>query len=194
MMTSLRPDGLMNELLAHIDAEYRLYKRLGEGALRQMEADDLVADPENANSAAVIVWHLSGNLESRFTDFLTADGEKPWRHRDAEFESRHASRPEIMEKWERGWDILFAALGDLAGEDLNRTVTIRGLPVRVDAALLRSMAHVAYHVGQIVHLARRYRGETWEYLTIPPGQSAAYNENPILEKAGTRKTTCEDER
>lgn len=152
-----------------------------------MEADDLVEDRENAGSAAVIVWHLSGNLESRFTDFLTADGEKPRRHRDAEFESRHASRPETMEKWERGWAILFAALGDLAGEDPDSTDTIRGIPVRVDAALLRSMAHIACRVGRIVHLARRCRGEAWEYLAVPPGLSAAYNENPILEKTGTRK-------
>ena len=141
-------------------------------------SDDLVADPENANSAAVMVWHLSGNLEPRFTDFLTAD---------SEFECRHASRPETMEKWEGGWAILFAALGNLAGEDPDNTDTIRGIPVRVDAALLRSMAHIACHVGQIVHLAKRYRGEAWEYLTVPPGQSAAYNENPILENTGTRK-------
>ena len=89
-----------------------------------------------------------------------------------------------MEKWESGWDVLYAALADLAGEDLNGTVTIRGIPIRVDAALLRSMARVAYHVGQTAYLARCFRGEAWEYLTIPPGQSAAYNENPILEKTG----------
>lgn len=194
MVKLLRLDSSMNELLAHIEAEYRLYKRLGEGALRQMEANDLVADPDNANSAAVIVWHLAGNLESRFMDFLTADGEKPWRHRDAEFESRHVSRPEITEKWDRGWDILFAALADLTEEDLTRTVTIRGVPIRVDAALLRSMAHVAYHVGQIVYLGRRFQGEAWEYLTIPPGQSAAYNESPTLERTGTRKVRGEDAR
>ena len=159
--------GPINELLAHIEVEYRLYKRPGEGTLRPMEADELAEDPENANCVAVIVWYLSGDLASRFTDFLTADGEKPWRQRDAEFESRHASRPEMMEKWERSWDILVAALGDLASEDLKRTVTIRAILVRVDAALLRSMARGAYHVGQIVYLwpgaTGETHGSTWPY-------------------------------
>ncbi len=182
----------MNQLLSRIEAEFRRYKRLGEGALRQMAADDLVADPGNANSGAVIVWHIAGNLESRFTDFLTADGEKPWRNRDSEFEARNASPSEIMEKWERGWSTLFAALADLTEEDLATTVLIRSVPHAVDEALLRAMAHVAYHVGQIVYLGKWFRGGAWEYLTIPPGQSAAYNAHPAPEKIGTQPVRGEE--
>ena len=172
-------------VLVLIEAEYQRYKILGERAFGQLDADQLVAGSEHASSIATIVWHVAGNLESRFTDFLTTDGEKPWRNRESEFEPRDASPSEVAGKWDRGWGVLFGTLRELTDDDLASTVTIRRVPHRVDEALLRSLAHAAYHVGQIVYLAKSFRGEAWEYLTIPPGQSEAYNANPVLEKSST---------
>jgi hypothetical protein len=138
--------------------------------------------PGGGSSIAVMVWHISGNLASRFTDFLTSDGEKTWRHRDEEFEHRAVPRAEIREKWERGWNVLLGTLAGLTDEDLTRNVAIRGVPLRVDEALHRSLAHVAYHVGQIVYLAKGMLGGAWSSLSIPPGKSAEYNRDPGLEK------------
>ena len=170
-------------LLQLIEAEFVRYKLLGERAMRQVRPDELHVRGEHGNSVAIIVWHVSGNLESKFTDLLTTDGEKPWRDRDSEFELRDVSRAEVAEKWERGWGVLFGALAELTDDDLAAPITIRGVPFRVDEALLRSLAHLAYHVGQIVLLAKSFRGDEWEYLSIPPGQSEAYNRNPVLEKS-----------
>ncbi len=170
-------------VVALIEAEYRRHKILGERAFAQLDAAGLAAGSEHASSIATIVWHVAGNLESRFTDFLTTDGEKPWRDRESEFEPRKASSAEVAAKWDRGWAILFDALRELADHDLASEVTIRRVPHRVDEALLRSLAHAAYHVGQIVYVAKSLRGADWEYLTIPPGQSDAYNANPVLEKS-----------
>jgi uncharacterized damage-inducible protein DinB len=172
-------------VVALIEAEYHRYRILGERAFSQLDAEDLVAGSEHAISIATIVWHVAGNLESRFTDFLTTDGEKPWRNRESEFESRDVSSSEVAAKWDRGWGVLFDALEELTDDDLTSSVTIRSVPHRVDEALLRSLAHAAYHVGQIVYLAKSFRGDDWEYLSIPPGQSEAYNANPMLEKSLT---------
>jgi len=170
-------------LLPLVEAEFVRYKLLGERALRQVRPEELNVRTEHGNSVAVIVWHVAGNLESKFTDLLTTDGEKPWRNRDSEFEARDVSAAEVAQKWERGWRVLFGALAELTDDDLAAPITIRGVPFRVDEALLRSLAHLAYHVGQIVLLARSFRGEDWEYLSIPPGESEAYNANPVLEKS-----------
>src|SRR5262249_42219290 len=126
---------------------------------------------------------VAGNLKSRFTDFLTSDGEKPWRHRDSEFEPRpDITRPDLLEIWNAGWAALFAALSPLSDEDLSRTVTIRGEMCLVHEALHRLLAHTSYHVGQIVYLVKSYRASDWKYLTIPPGKSEEYNRNPAHEK------------
>ncbi len=170
-------------LLPLIEAEFLRYKLLGERALRQVRPEELHARTEEGNSVAIIVWHVAGNLESKFTDLLTTDGEKSWRNRDSEFEARDVSPAEVTEKWERGWQVLFGALTELTDDDLAAPITIRGVPFRVDEALLRSLAHLAYHVGQIVLLARSFRGDDWEFLSIPPGESEAYNANPVLEKS-----------
>ncbi len=170
-------------LLSLIEAEYQRYKALGEGTFRQLSAGELVADSAGANSIAMIVWHIAGNLESRFTDFLTTDGEKPWRNRDSEFEPRTPSRAEIEEKWDRGWQVLFGSLLELTDDDLDRSVIIRGVSMGVDEALLLSLAHASYHVGQIVYLGKCFRGDSWESLSIPPGKSDEYNANPVFEKA-----------
>ena len=173
----------MRTLIASIEGEYRRYKTLAEGAIDQLADAALAADAGTSNSIATIVWHVSGNLKSRFTDFLTSDGEKPWRDRDSEFLDRRVTRPELQAKWEEGWRILFAALADLGDADLERTVTIRAQALTVAQALHRSLAHASYHVGQIVYVAKALRGAEWQSLSIPPGQSARYNPAAALEPA-----------
>jgi hypothetical protein len=137
----------------------------------------------------VICWHLSGNLQSRFTDFLSTDGEKPWRQREEEFRARTVTRAELNAKWSQGWNALLDTLETLRDDQLSATVTIRGQPLLVHEALLRSLAHLSYHVGQIVYIAKSLRGGEWKFLSIPPGQSDAYNRNPTMEKAAAHRDT-----
>ena len=170
-------------VLHSIRDEYRRYKALAEGAMAQLDEAELsIPGPGGGNSVAVLVWHIAGNLASRFTDFLTSDGEKPWRRRDEELQPRTATRPELLAKWESGWEVLFSALDGLTDAHLAHTVTIRGQAMEVHAALHRSLAHVSYHVGQIVFLARSLRGGDWSFLSIPPGGTEAYNRNPTRER------------
>lgn len=174
----------MNDLIHSIRDEYLRYKALGEGALRQVDDQELSApEPGGGNSLAIICWHLSGNLRSRFTDFLTADGEKPWRNREEEFDDRAVSRAEFMAKWDEGWAALLDTLATLSDANLPDTITIRAQPLKVHEALHRSLAHTAYHVGQMVFLAKAFRGAAWTSLSIPRGQSDAYNKDPRFERA-----------
>ena len=172
--------------MATIDAirsEFLRYKALAEKAIAQLDGAGLSAPaPGGGNSIATICWHVSGNFRSRFTDFLTTDGEKPWRKRDEEFEPRAVSRDELLAKWEQGWTVLLDALSALNDNDLDRAVTIRAQPLSVREALLRSLAHASYHVGQIVYAAKAARGDAWTYLSIPPGQSEEYNRQPALDR------------
>jgi uncharacterized damage-inducible protein DinB len=173
----------MRQIVGSIEGEYRRYKTLGEGAIEQLTDEHLFqVSSSGGNSIATLVWHISGNLVSRFTDFLQSDGEKPWRDRDAEFLHQTVPRAELREKWDKGWTVLFRALADLDDERLHAVVKIRGVPLSVHEALHRSLAHTSYHVGQIVLLAKAFRGGEWRYLSIPPGGSVAYNENPVAEK------------
>lgn len=173
----------MNTLVKSVEAEYRRYKAMAEGAFEQVPDDMLSAPgPGDGNSLAIICWHLSGNLKSRFTDFLESDGEKPWRQRDEEFASRKVSRSDFIEKWNEGWNVLLSTLDSLSDDDLMRSVVIRGQNLQVHEALNRSVTHTSYHVGQIVYIAHAIVGKEWKYLSIPPGQSTAYNANPVLEK------------
>jgi uncharacterized damage-inducible protein DinB len=166
-----------------IAGEYLRYHALAEGAFAQLRDDELCAPPPGGgNSVAVIVWHVGGNFASRFTDFLTADGEKPWRRREEEFEDRQASRAELMAKWQAGWSPLAETLAALDDSDLTRTITIRGQQLSVHAALHRSLSHFAYHVGQIVFIAKAFRGDAWKSLSIPRGGSDAYNQAPTLDR------------
>ena len=181
----------MAELAAHYLEEarrqFRGHKRLGEGALAQLRDDEFFrALDTEANSAAVIIKHLAGNMRSRFTDFLSSDGEKPDRHRDQEFEIAAAtSREEVMGWWEQGWSIVFSALETLKPEDVMRTVTIRQEPHTVLQAINRQIAHYAYHVGQIVFLAKHFRSDEWKSLSIPRGKSEEFNRKPAADrKAG----------
>lgn len=159
--------------LADIVRTFRNYKTLGERAMAQVPDADLHRRlDEDANSIALIVKHLSGNLRSRLSDFLTTDGEKPDRNRDDEFEmAETVSRDELLAWWQRGWDVALATLDELTAADLERTVTIRGEPFLVVEALNRIATHTAYHVGQIVLLAKHFAGPGWTSLSIPKGQS-----------------------
>lgn len=149
---------------------------LGEKAMQQVDDAALVWQYNaESNSIAIIVQHLWGNMRSRWTDFLASDGEKPWREREAEFESVISSRTELMEKWNEGWACLFAALHALQPEDLEKTVYIRNMGHSVVEAINRQLAHYAYHVGQIVYIARMMSGSGWQSLSIPKGGSEAYN-------------------
>ncbi|OFV92603.1 MAG: hypothetical protein A3G76_00615 [Acidobacteria bacterium RIFCSPLOWO2_12_FULL_65_11] len=148
---------------------YRTYKSMGDRALAQVADTDLrrLIDPD-ANSIAIIVKHQAGNLRSRFTDFLTTDGEKPDRNRDAEFEMPdQISRDELLQQWESSWGIALASIEALTPDDLERTITIRGEPLLVVEVLDRLAAHAAYHVGQIALLAKHFAGRSWKTLSIP---------------------------
>jgi hypothetical protein len=163
-------------LIDDFRSQYVNYRQLAEKALAQMpdSALDRVLSPEG-NSAAMIVRHMSGNLVSRFTNFLTEDGEKPNRERDREFDERPYSRAEMNALWAKGFAVLDDALAPLGDDDLRRTVTIRQEPMTVHAALTRSLAHLAYHVGQIVLLARIEAAGPWESLSIPRNKSQQFN-------------------
>ena len=180
----------MTSTIQFLRAEYLRYRALADAAVAQVDESDLTARPSgHDNSIAVICWHISGNLESRFTDFLTSDGEKTWRHREQEFDVRATSRAELLAKWDRGWTVLLGTLAELKDDDLPRTVTIRRQSLQVTEALLRSLAHVAYHVGQIVYVAKALRGGRWQFLSIPPGQSDTYNQSATLEKPSAHAQT-----
>ena len=167
---------LSTDLLASTVARFRDYRTLGERALAQCSDADLtrVIAP-GSNSIAVIVKHLRGNMRSRWTDFLTTDGEKPDRDRDGEFEDDAAvDSAKVMRWWEEGWRVCLDSLSALQPDDLERIVTIRGEPHTVVDAVLRGLAHTSYHVGQVVLLAKAFRGEEWATLSIPRGGSAEY--------------------
>jgi hypothetical protein len=168
---------------AYLDEAFRSlrgYRRLGEGAMAQVSDEQLFVqlDPES-NSIAVIVRHLNGNMKSRFTDFLVSDGEKPWRNRDQEFEQPAGStRAEVMQAWDEGWDLVLSTVKSLQPADVGRTVTIRGEPHTVLQAVSRQVAHYAYHVGQIVFVAKHLRSSEWKSLSIPRSKSAEFNRDP----------------
>ncbi len=171
------------DVVGSIEGEYRRYKELAEGAIAQVDEPALNTVSRGFNnSIAILVWHISGNLKSRFTDFLTADGEKPWRARDEEFVARTVNRSELLQKWNDGWSVVLAAIALLSDRDLSKRVMIRGVSLSVADALHRSLSHTSYHVGQIVYIAKAARGDDWTFLSIPPGKSSEYNQNPTGER------------
>ena len=157
--------------------QFNQYKTLGEKAMLQVPEEKLFwqFNPES-NSIGSIVKHLSGNMLSRFTDFLTTDGEKPWRNRDSEFENDLKSKDELFSKWNEGWKCLSGALAPLTAEDLLKTIYIRNEKHSVMEAINRQLTHYAYHVGQIVFLGKMICNEKWESLSIPKGNSKQFNE------------------
>ncbi len=166
---------------------FRYYKKLAERAMEQITDDQLFAvlDPE-MNSIAVIVKHIAGNSRSRWTDFLTSDGEKPDRDRDSEFLVPPATRQALMMEWEAGWNCLFSALEPLSDGDLGRAVTIRGEAHSVTQTMNRQLAHYAYHIGQIVFLAKHLQSAQWKSLSIPRGASSKFNQRVAAGEASQR--------
>ncbi|MCK6460037.1 MAG: DUF1572 domain-containing protein [Planctomycetes bacterium] len=157
--------------------ELRRTKKLGDRALDQVSEVDWHWRPDaESNSVAILVQHLHGNMLSRWTDFLTTDGEKASRDRDAEFDPQALAASELRERWEEAWRVCLGAVGALGDADLGRTVRIRGEPLTVLDAILRQVSHYAYHVGQIVQLARSRRGTLWQSLSIPKGMSKEHRE------------------
>jgi uncharacterized damage-inducible protein DinB len=168
-------------------AVFRYYKKLAERAMDQVSDEQLfIALDEEANSIAVVVKHMAGNMRSRWTDFLTTDGEKPDRDRDTEFEHPPETRQALLDLWEEGWNRLFQALDPLSEADLGRTVTIRGEPHSVMQAINRQVAHYAHHAGQIVLLAKHFACDHWQSLSVPRNQSAEFNRKVAAGKASQR--------
>jgi len=177
-------DAAATHYLEEARRQMRGHKRMGEAAMSQLRDEDffLTLDPE-ANSVAILVKHLAGNMRSRFTDFLTSDGEKPDRFRDREFELTPATtRADVMKWWEEGWACVFAAIDPLKPGDVMRTVTIRGEPHTVLQAINRQIAHYAQHLGQIVFLAKHLRSSEWKTLSIPRGKSEEFKHHKALSR------------
>lgn len=158
--------------------EFERYKKLGEGTFDQLSENQLHWRPsETDNSIAIIVKHLAGNMLSRWTNFLTEDGEKPWRHRDTEFEDPPQTKKELLLIWEKGWQCLFQALDSINESNFDTKVVIRGEEHSITQAINRQLGHYASHVGQIVLLGKMIRGQAWQSLSIPKGKSEAFNKN-----------------
>jgi Protein of unknown function (DUF1572) len=166
---------------------FRYYKKLAERAIEQVTDDQLFATLDGEmNSIAVIVKHLSGNMRSRWTDFLTSDGEKPGRDRDEEFSNPPTTREALLEIWEDGWRCLLGTLGTLSDDDLGRTITIRGEPHSVMQAINRQVAHYSYHCGQIVFLAKHFCSDGWQVLSVPRGKSVEFTKRVQAGEASQR--------
>ena len=168
-------------------ALFRFYQKMGEAAMEQVTDEQLFATlDEEMNSIAIIVKHMAGNMRSRWTDFLTSDGEKPDRNRDMEFVQPPATRADVMRIWNDGWERVFAALAPLSDTDLGCKVTIRGEPHSVMQATNRQIAHYAYHCGQIVFVAKHFKSSAWKSLSVPRNQSAEFNRRVLAGEASQR--------
>ncbi len=168
--------------------QLQYYKAIGEKTFAQLKEEQLfVQINTESNSIAIIVQHLSGNMLSRWTDFLTSDGEKDWRNRDEEFENIITTKEELILKWEQGWTCLFTALNNLTDQDLNKEIFIRNEGQTVIDAINRQLAHYPYHIGQIVFIAKILCSNNWQSLSIPKGQSVAFNVNKFAQPKLTKK-------
>lgn len=166
---------------------FRFYKKMGERAMDQVSDDQLFeALDEEMNSIAIMAKHMAGNMRSRWTDFLTSDGEKADRNRDSEFVAPPTTRAELMKMWNEGWERVFAAVAPLSDADMDRKVTIRGEPHSVMQAINRQIAHYAYHVGQIVFLAKHMKGVDWKTLSVPRNKSGEFNSKVLTGQASQR--------
>lgn len=167
---------------------FKYYKELGDNTFAQLEDKDFFYQPnEESNTIAVIIQHMYGNMLSRWTNFLSEDGEKEWRKRDAEFENTSMSREDLISFWNTGWDCLLKTLESLQPDDLTKTVTIRTEPLLVYDAILRQLAHYPYHIGQIVYIGRMIRHNAWQSLSIPKGGSKSYLESVKQAQQNTPK-------
>jgi hypothetical protein len=168
---------IMEGFLKNCIKRFLYYKELGDKTLEQISEEELHWMPSSeSNSIALIIQHMHGNMKSRWTNFLTEDGEKPWRNRDQEFEQPIWTKEAALDIWNQGWNCLLDTLAGLQTEDLQKTIYIRTEPLLVYDAILRQLAHYPYHVGQIVYIGRMIRNEQWKNLSIPKGNSQAFNE------------------
>lgn len=183
---------MQNAYLTSIRKQFEYYKMLGTKTMIQVPDDQLFWQyHDDSNSMAIMVKHMWGNMLSRWTDFLTADGEKQWRKREEEFESDIRSREEIEQQWNEGWDCLFQAIDPLTDEDLGKIIYIRNQGHTVTEAINRQLAHYAYHVGQMVFLGKMICGATWQSLSIPKGGSQSFNEEKFSKPKGKAHFTDE---
>tara|TARA_R110002049_G_scaffold88627_4_gene223501 strand:+ start:8276 stop:8827 length:552 start_codon:yes stop_codon:yes gene_type:complete len=180
----------MGSYLISIIKQFEYYKSLGDKTFNQLTFEELQNNiAKDANSVSIIVKHLVGNMLSRWTSFLTEDGEKEWRQRDQEFEGTYNSKEELIEHWNKGWNCLFNAIKPLNENDLESIIYIRNQGHTVTEAINRQLAHYAYHVGQIVFLGKILKGKEWQSLSIPKGNSKKYNEEKFSKEKGKRHFT-----
>ena len=180
----------MESYLTSIVKQFEYYKSLGDKTFSQLSFDDLQNEIAlDSNSISIIVKHLVGNMLSRWTNFLTEDGEKEWRQRDLEFEDSYTSKAELIDAWEKGWQCLFDAIIPLKANDLEQIIYIRNQGHTVTEAINRQLAHYSYHVGQIVFLGKVIKGKEWQSLSIPKGDSVKYNEEKFGKGKGRRHFT-----
>lgn len=178
--------------LESVTKQFQYYKGLGEKAMDQLKEEQLFVVPsKESNSISVIVQHLSGNMLSRWTDFLTTDGEKEWRKRDEEFEELIKSREELIKVWDKGWDVLFSTIRGLTAEDLRKVVYIRNQGCTVVDAINRQLAHYPYHIGQMVYVAKLLVTEDWKTLSIAKNQSGSYNADKFSQEKKMQHFTDE---
>lgn len=179
---------IIENYLADAIASFSNYKKLAERAMEQISDEEFFKQiDEESNSIAIIVKHIAGNLKSRFTDFLTSDGEKDFRNRDTEFIAESDTRESLMEFWEESWQIIFSELGALKADDFEKTITIRQQPHTVCEAINRQLTHYSYHIGQITFLAKHFRSSEWKTLSVPKNKSAQFNSFMAENKDEKRK-------
>jgi len=180
----------MGNYLSSCIKQFEYYKGLGEKTFAQISDEKLFSKPsEESNSIATIVKHIHGNMMSRWTDFLTSDGEKEWRKRDEEFESDIQTREELLQKWNEGWECLFGALRPLTEADLDKEIFIRNMGHSVTEAINRQLAHYSYHLGQIVFIGKMFADKNWNSLSIAKGASKAYNKEKFSKPQRTEHFT-----
>ncbi len=176
--------------LSSVIKQFEYYKSLGDKTFNQLSFEDLQKEfAEDSNSISIVVKHLAGNMLSRWTNFLTEDGEKTWRQRDQEFEDSYTSKDDLIKNWNKGWQCLFDAITPLSESDLERIIYIRNQGHTVTEAINRQLAHYSYHLGQIVFLGKLVKGENWQSLSIPKGDSKKYNVEKFSKEKGKRHFT-----
>nr|WP_315240362.1 DUF1572 family protein [uncultured Flavobacterium sp.] len=179
--------------LESVKKQFLYYKMLGEKAIDQLEPEQLfMVLNEDTNSIATIIKHISGNMLSRWTDFLTSDGEKEWRNRDAEFENDLQSKEEVLEIWNKGWNVFFEALNNLSPEQLSDIIYIRNEGHTVIEAINRQLAHYPYHIGQIVFYAKQLKNSSWDSLSIPKNKSGNYNAEKFAKEKEIKNFTDDE--
>lgn len=183
---------MKNDYLESVKKQFEYYKMLGDKTFIQLKDEQLFWQfNKESNSIATIVKHMWGNMLSRWTDFLTTDGEKEWRKRDEEFDNDIADREELLSKWNEGWDYVFDAINPLTESDLNKEIFIRNMGHTVVEAINRQLAHYAYHVGQIAFIGKMFCGDKWISLSVPKGNSKEYNEEKFSKPKHTQHFTDE---